>query len=198
MKKKWKICLSAMLLIIVLGCASCEEDEIQQLTEQVEQLNANVDEYQEATGEVMETLGGYGLIDEDVIAATIKVSGEIDRVQPQMAAIAEAIRMAEYSGGDDLTTVLEAIQAGNRASGPFNPYALYVEAGLTLGLAALGIFARRKANEAKDSELKYKAHKQGAEKTMKEVSASEKAEVKAIEARLYDNIGEARTRLGVK
>lgn len=196
--KKWKICFSAMLLVVVLGCASCDEDEIQQLTRQVEQLSANVDEYQEATGEVMETLGGYGLIDEDVIATTAKISEEIDHVQPQIAAIAEAIRMAEYSGGDDLTTVLEAIQTGNRVSGAFNPYALYVEAGLTAAIGILGLFARKKANEAKASELKYKAHKQGAEKTMKEVSASEKAEVKAIEAKLYDNIGEARTRLGVK
>lgn len=189
--KKWKICLSVMLLAIVLGCASCDEDEIQQLTQQVEQLNANVDEYQQATGEVMETLGGYGLIDEDTIAATIKVSGEIDRVQPQIAAIAEAIRVAEYSGGDDLTTILEAIQAGNRVSGAFNPYALYVEAGLTGVIAILGLFAKKKANEAKASELKYKAHKEGAEKTMKESDTT-------TEMALYNNIGEARTRLGVK
>lgn len=195
MDKKWKICFSAMFLIVILGCASCEEEEIQQLAEQVAQLNANVDEYQQATGEVIETLSGYGLIDEDVIVTTTKISKEIDRVQPQVAVIAEAIRAAEYSGGDDLITILEAIQAGNRVSGAFNPYALYVEAGLTGVIAILGLFAKKKANEAKASELKYKATKQGVNKTMKEMSVSDTG--KEWEARLYENIGVVRRASGI-
>lgn len=40
--------------------------------------------------------------------------------------------------------------------------------------------------------------KQGVERTMKEVSASVVAEVKAVEAELYNNIGEARVAFGIK
>ena len=58
--------------------------------------------------------------------------------------------------------------------------------------------AKRKAAEAAAAQAKYKAHKQGVEKTMKEVSASVDAEVKAVEAELYNNIGEARVAFGIK
>jgi hypothetical protein len=57
---------------------------------------------------------------------------------------------------------------------------------------------KRKAAEAAAAQAKYKAHKQGVEKTMKEVSASVVAEVKAVEAELYNNIGEARVVFGIK
>lgn len=194
--------LIVMLVVCLLGAAGCDDEitpeQLQQFAGQVEELTTKVDDYQKATDEVIGTFTDIGIIGDDVAEKVEKISGEIDRVQPQVKAIAEAVRTAEYSGQDDLTTILEAIQAANRASGAFNPVALYVEVGLSAAIVLLGLFARRKAAEATQQQLKYQAHKQGVERTMKEISALGSEDVRKVEPQLYNNIGEARTSLGVK
>ena len=90
------------------------------------------------------------------------------------------------------------LQAANIASEGFNPYAVPVGVGLSLLSIILAWVAKRKAAEAAAAQAKYQAHKQGVERTMKEVSASVVAEVKAVEAELYNNIGEARVAFGIK
>ena len=72
-----------------------------------------------------------------------------------------------------------------------------IAAALTILSTILGITLRKKTAESAALALKYQAHKQGVEKTMKEVSTSSDAEVAKVELSLYDNIGAARSALGV-
>ena len=89
------------------------------------------------------------------------------------------------------------LQAANIASGGFNPYVVPVGAGLSILSIFLAWLAKRNAGIAAGAEVKYQAHKQGVEKTMKEVSASTDSAVVAVENLLYSNIGDARVALGV-
>ena len=132
-----------------------------------------------------------GLVAPEVAAEVEKVSAEIDRVQPQLAEIARAVADAEYSGGDNLTTLIEGLQAGNEASAPFNPYAGYIQLGLGGAAAIAAWLARQKAREAGAYKAKYTAHKQGIESARLAINNPE------FNAIAYDKIGEARARLQV-
>ena len=101
------------------------------------------------------------------------------------------------STSQDWVAMLQAANTATAETG-LNPYAVPVGVGLSLLSITLAWVAKRKAAEAAAAQAKYKAHKQGVEKTMKEVSASVVAEVKAVEAELYNNIGEARVVFGIK
>lgn len=187
--KKWL--LVVVVMFVCSGCFPIAATDMRQLATHVQELSGKVDTYQEATSGVIGALAEHDLVSDEVVVKVDKVSEEIDRVQPQVAAIAEAIKTGEYSNKDTLTTILEAIRTGNRASGAFNPYALYVEIGLTGIIAVLGLFAKRKADEAKKNGLKYQAHKAGVQKTAIELDQNK-------ELLLYENIGKARADLGVK
>ena len=99
----------------------------------------------------------------------------------------------------DADEVLEKAQAGLNVNWQ-DPQSVIPFAGAAL-MTAYGIWQRRKKKDAESafghSQLKYQAHKQGVVRTMKEVSASTNANVKAVETQLYENIGEARADLGV-
>ena len=120
-----------------------------------------------------------------------KLQEETARVVPHVAEIAKAVESQELTG-DQLQDWIALLQAGNAASSPFNPWTVPIGAGLTCLSAVLGLFARKKSVEADSYARKYKAHKQGVERTMKECSLSDKTQVKMIESALYENIGEAR------
>ena len=51
--------------------------------------------------------------------------------------------------------------------------------------------------EADAATRKYKAHKVGVERTMKEISSSTTAGIRQVESMLFSNIGNARRSLGV-
>jgi hypothetical protein len=62
--------------------------------------------------------------------------------------IAEAVAAAPYSGGNTGQTLIEAAQAANAASAPWNPYAGIIAAALALGNLVLGYLFKRKAADA--------------------------------------------------
>ncbi len=191
--------LTLTLLLFFSGCLeSVTPERITLLASQTEQLSVRVDEYQSATAGAIDDLKTAGLVSDTTAEKVGEVSEKIDDVQAKVVEVAEAVRQADYSGGDSVTTALEAARAGNVATGAWNPYAPLIEIALGSAAALAAYFARRKSLEAAASTAKYQAHKQGVEKTMKEVSASDSADVKNVEARLYANIGQARAAIGVK
>jgi len=125
-----------------------------------------------------------------------KVNEEIERVQPQVVAITEAVQGQNLSG-DDLSDMVAMLQTANAASAPFNPYAVPVGAALTLLSAVLGIFARNKTKEAAIVQRKYTAHKQGVERAIKTFKQHDNVTPETVELNLYDSIGLARTNNGV-
>ncbi len=201
-------CMAGMMMLVMLMVGGCQAavtpEQMQQLAASVETLNTQMDGYQVIVDGIAEQVKQVGFITPEQQAQLTKAQEEVDRLQPQVKAITAAVKNADYTNGDSLTTVLEAIRAGNKASAPFNPYSGIIEVVLGLGTLLLGIFAKKKSDEAAVSAddaavalAKYTAHKQGVELTMKQVSASTIPEVKAVETKLYENIGAARVTNGV-
>ena len=129
-----------------------------------------------------------------------KVQEESNRVAPRVQEIASAVSDQKLTG-DDLADWIALIQAGNAASVPFNPYAVPVGAGLALLTAVMGAFAKKKNDEAKKSDAKYRSHKQGVLSTIKQIAASTDPQhgksAASFDKVLYDNIGKARANNGV-
>ena len=197
--KKTMLIMCVLLALVAAGCEqiSVTPEQMQEFAERVAQLTSSVDEYQTSANTVVGQLEQYGIVNDALVTKIAKANEEIDRVQPQVAAVVEAVKTADVSG-DDLEAFLKIARAANAASTPFNPYSPLIEGGLGLATILLAYFARRKSQEAAANDLKYQAHKQGVEKTMKYISASPSVDVKGIETELYDNIGKARVALGVK
>jgi len=206
------------MLTMVLVCAAviplagCDEsnklkpEDMSALVTRIEQASGQIDEAQAIADQIKNLLQTTGAIDANLVAKFEKINEEINRVQPQVQQVAAAIKQADYSPDDDtLMLLLKAAQAGNTASSPFNPYAVPIGLGLSLATIIAGWFAARERTKKAQAEAaaaeyaaKYQAHKQGVERTMKEMSASESPEVRKLETVLYDNIGAARQVNGVK
>jgi len=185
---------------LMLGCAGCEESltpaDIQALAAQQEVLQQQLDTVQAAATQMVEAMAAAGIVDPDLVATIAKINEEADRLQAQIDVIAQALQGVPLTG-EAAQDFIAQLQAANAASSSFNPYAVPVGIGLSILSIVLGWLARRNAAAAAKEKLKYQAHKQGVERTMKEVSASPTAAVKAVETQLYANIGEARVDLGV-
>ena len=153
------------------------------------------------------------------------LNSEVDRVQGHIEGVATALanRPPPVVKPDDWRKgILEAAELARDiapATAPFNPYAGLITTAAGIIIAVFGgafgvkkgkeaevakkqntenLMARLDADVAKrQAERKYQAHKQGVEKTMKEVSASPSPAVQEVETQLYSNIGEARKTVGV-
>lgn len=189
-----------IVLVAALMFGGCEEtftpEQMQTLAAQNEVLQQEVDSLQVVAVEMEKELKAAELLDADAIAKLAKINEEIDRVQAQMDVIARALKGVPLTG-DAAQDFIAQLQAVNTASGGVNPYMIPIGAGLSAVTLVLGWLAKREAAKAAKSNLKYQAHKQGVEKTMKEVSGSSDTAVKAVETQLYTNIGDARSDLGV-
>jgi len=189
-----------LCVVLMFGGAGCEErltpETLQALAAQQEVLQKQLDTAQAAATKITEQMAAAGIVDEDAVAKLAKINEEADRVQAQIDVIAQALQGVPLTG-DAAQDFIAQLQAANAASSGFNPYAVPVGVGLSILSIVLGWLARRNAAAAAKEKLKYQAHKQGVERTMKEVSASPTAAVKGVETLLYTNIGEARADLGV-
>lgn len=186
---KKRIITIMLCLIFVAGCFP-ESTKIQTFTENTLQLSTAVDALQETTTEIIGTLADVNLVNTELVVKVDEANEEIDRVQSQTVDIATAIRDADYVSGDDIGNVIRAAKAGTAATAPWNPYATMIIIGLTLLEGVTALFLKKKSNEATASDKKYAAHKQGVEKSMKELNNE-------AEMKLYNNIGDARTHLGI-
>ena len=196
---KWDVATAAIIIVTILGLwlggcqmPNVQPDDIRNLASQTEQLSSQIDDFQQQTKATLESLKQNGTIDSNSLAKVEKLQSGIDAVQNKTAVIADALKNAQYSGSDGLTTVLEGARAANAASSPFNPYAPLIDVGLGLAAAFAAAMAKKNAQKTAEALAKYDAHKQGVELTMKQVSQSTNPEVKAVETQLYQNIGDAR------
>lgn len=194
-----KVTLGIVLLLsLMLG--GCLEDftpeQMQALAAQNEVLQQRVDEMQAVALAVAAEIEAAEIVDYEAVAKLAKINEEIDRAQKQMKVIADALKGVPLTG-DTAQDFIAQLQAANTASSGLNPYAVPIGAGLTVLNIVLGWLAKRNGADASKQKKKYQAHKQGVEKTMKEVSASTTPGIVEVEAKLYTNIGNARAALGV-
>lgn len=85
------------------------------------------------------------------------IADEVNTVNSQVADIAHAIGQAEYDD-DETLNILRALQAGNTASAPFNPYALPIGAGLSGIIAMLEALRRVEKGKRKYAEQELNNH----------------------------------------
>lgn len=190
-----------MLCVVLLLFCGCLEDftpeQMQALAEQNDVLQKQVDEMQAVALEVAAEIQAAEIVDEAAVAKLAKINEDIDKAQAQMDIIAKALKGVPLTG-DAAQDFIAQLQAANAASGGMNPYAIPIGAGLSILSIGLGWLAKWEAAKAAKSNKKYQAHKQGVEKTMKEVSTNPSSEVQIVESKLFKNIGDARASLGVK
>jgi len=124
------ICL---MLTIGSGCLPLlDSTQIQALAEKTTLLSDKMDNYQAVMSDVVDLIEADKLISEEFADEVDKINEEIDRVQPQMVAVAEAIKNADYISGDDVANAIKAAKAGTVASAVWNPYATPIMLGLSL------------------------------------------------------------------
>lgn len=195
MKRVIEIVLCIVLAMFVAGCEETPA-QIQVLASQQEVLQQQLDTVQAAATQMTEDLATAEIVDASTVAKIAKINEEADRVQVQIDVIARALQGVPLTG-DGAQDFIAQLQAANAASIGFNPYVVPVGTGLSILSIALGWLAKRKAAEVTLAQAKYQAHKQGVERTMKEVSVDENVDIRSVEGQLYRNIGEARVDLGV-
>ena len=80
-----------------------------------------------------------------------QVNDELTEVQGKVASVAAAIGKQTY-GPDETLNLLKALQVGNTASAPFNPYALPIGVGLTGIITMLEALRRKEKGSRKYAE----------------------------------------------
>jgi hypothetical protein len=186
--------------LCLTSCAqvsNVDPNYVRSVAAEVNDLVVRVDAYQQAATVAIEQLVIQGAIDPNKASTILAANADVDRLQATIQQVTAALQKADYSDSQGLLTLLQSAQAANAATAPWNPYAALIAAALTILSTILGIALRKQAAKTAALGLKYQAHKQGVEKTMKEVSASSDTEVAKVELTLYDNIGAARSALGV-
>ncbi len=83
------------------------------------------------------------------------VEQELTEVQGKVASVASAVGSQTY-GPDETLNLLKALQAGNTASSPFNPYALPIGVGLTGIITVLEALRRKEKGGRKYAEQELK------------------------------------------
>lgn len=80
-----------------------------------------------------------------------QVNTELAEVQGKVESIAAAVGSTQY-GPDETLNLLKALQSGNVASSPFNPYALPIGIGLTGLITMLEALRRKEKGGRKHAE----------------------------------------------
>lgn len=88
------------------------------------------------------------------------ITDEINTVQSQVASVAQAVGEATYDNNETLN-LLRALQAGNTASSPWNPYALPIGAGLSGVIALLEALRRNEKGKRKWAEHELNNNNKG-------------------------------------
>jgi len=200
---KFKMFLMSAVLMCVSMVGGCDllddstDGNVVRLETQVGSMMAMVDEQQALLNDHIQRLLAAEMIDAETAGKIAKISEEVDRVQPAIVDITAAIADVNDTG-DNFADLLAKLQAANRASAPYNPYAVPIEAGFGLVTVLAGLFGWTKSKEAKVASAKYSAHKIGVESVTKRTVAEDGNTGAKIAADLYDAIGKARANLGVK
>lgn len=79
------------------------------------------------------------------------IADEVNTVNSQVAAIAQAVGQASYND-NEMLNLLYAAQAGNAASAPFNPYVIPIGAGLSGVIGVLEALRRKEKDGRKYAE----------------------------------------------
>ncbi len=212
--KKFLIVL--VMMCVSAGCSVLTPAKTQELLTHTQEWSDKLDTLQEVSTSNAEALNTIGVVNDEMLEKVAQVNEEIDRVQPQILAVTDAITNMPLTGdvGQD---IIAAVGAANAASAPYNPWAVPIGGVITLVSIIFGAIMKKKAKDeteranrvalmaseeaenrykaeaaAAKSDAKNRAYKVAVNRTMKEVSKSSNDDTKSVELLLYDNIGLAR------
>ncbi|MHC4122899.1 MAG: hypothetical protein ACYSSI_04935 [Planctomycetota bacterium] len=192
--KKWILCLVVLAgLLFAGGCDPAAQKAEQGFYENLtEAVNSGIDAQQKATSDIIVALKDSQALPQEKLTKIEAKINEVDSViDVVQTAAEEAARVYEEKRQEDkVLAAIEALQAGNTASAPINPYSPLISAILGVAAAAAGGYSQIKRKELSTVSKKYEAHKRGAEAIMRESSAEDARKI-------YDTIGQEREKLGL-
>lgn len=200
-----------MLMLIVIcslmfSCSSCvitDEQQIRTLAQTNIELSNRLDDYQLASADLRKLMVEDKILSEKTATKIDKIDEEIDRVQPHLVAIAEAVRDADYTAGDVAGNLVKGGTAVVTVAKPLIPAPYGDIALLILGSIEVitAAFLKKKSGENETTLAKRQAEKEGREKTVKELatmmSPGNVITAADVDNLLYKNIGEKRAEKGI-
>jgi len=193
---KFRMFLVCVLAMCIVGCDSFKGNDLAVVETEFGNMSKVLDQQQKVIADMVVEMRKSELISESTVAKVTSINKQIDEIQPKVENALIAVRDVN-STGDDFVDLVAKLQAANRTTVGYNPYAVPIEAGFGLVTVLAGLFGWTKSKEAKVASAKYAAHKQGVESLTKRITADGNGGAK-IAADLYDAIGKARVNLGVK
>ena len=166
-----KIFLLCALLLCMAGCSMPAAEDYQDFSGEVQNLTTKIDAYQDEVREITQLLEKDGIINDEIVKGIEKVNEEIDRIQPIVVDIAEAIKTAPYTG-DDVRDFFIAAKSGTAASSPINPYAAPMIGILTIAEMITLLILKKKSTRL--------------EKTNEGISKFEGTQPQEIAGKLHD------------
>jgi len=193
---KFRMFLVCVLAMCIVGCDSFKGNDLAVVETEFGNMSKVLDQQQKVIADMVVEMRKSELISESTVAKVTSINKQIDEIQPKVENALIAVRDVN-STGDDFVDLVAKLQAANRTTVGYNPYAPVIEGGLALTTLVAGLFGWNKRKEAQVAGAKYAAHKQGVESLTKRITADGNGGAK-IAADLYDAIGKARVNLGVK
>lgn len=139
---KRSVILISLMCMFMAGCSGLNEQSIQDMAKLSDQVTLVTTDLQEAILPLVEKLNAQGIVSDTDTANIAKISDEMDKVKTQVSDISQAIQNS--SGGD----IIGTLQAVNTATAPYNPWSMYINVGLGIIGTVLGLFAKKKTDEA--------------------------------------------------
>jgi outer membrane murein-binding lipoprotein Lpp len=137
--------LTFLMLVPMSGCL--EPSQVQQIATQQAELQSVVDNLQVTAAGISKQLTAGGILDPNLNQKVAHLNEQINKLQSDTMAVADAVKNVKLSG-DNLLDFVAMLRAGNAASTAFNPYALPIEAGLGALSVLLAWLAKLKSKEA--------------------------------------------------
>lgn len=135
------------LIIMLLPLAGCnfQSEQVRQFANLADKVVAVTEQLTDTVVPMVESLNEQGVVSDSDKENITKLAGEVTKVNAHVAEISTALKEVQQ---DDLQGLVEAGRAVNKATSPYNPYSGVVEIALLALSGILGIFAKKKTDEA--------------------------------------------------
>lgn len=122
-----------------------DPNSYQQIPAKIDNYISMTDMYIAQYDTLLRQMEADGLIETEDYQKILHAKGELEKIKPQLRAMADAIAQGNYVQGEGLMNMLQAFKASNLATVSFNPYAVYIDIGLTIIILVLGAFLKKKS-----------------------------------------------------
>jgi SMC interacting uncharacterized protein involved in chromosome segregation len=141
----------AVMMPLFSGCQrAITAEQVQAAAAEVNDLNVQLGDYQQKITELAQSVADVNLIDAATLEKIQQLNAEADSVRTKIGILTAALANVQITG-DDNQDLLNLLSQLNAASAPFNPYAAPTAGVLSIISLILGLLAKKKSAEAKQS-----------------------------------------------